>query len=190
MAKGSVLLFLSAVVVAVGFDSTAPKAADAEEIECSGSSSQAVRTLPAPLRKWGHISCTEFGDMLASRQGWVWAWLDGSGSVAIPSQMVRRNPKSLGNRSYFVGIEVSDLDPEELIFAFSIFHDGLPLDKGRVKGYRVNLTSVSGKSTTIYFFDFDTFAGGMWCPDDACVPDRRFMIMEEDHKALLRAASV
>jgi hypothetical protein len=187
MVKERFLPFLGAAAIAMGFGIASPRA---EEIDCSGSPSEAVRTLPAPLHKWGHISCTEFGHMLGSRQGWVWAWLDGSGSVAIPSQMVRRNPAALGNASYFVMVEVIDLEPEELLFVLSIFGQGLDLHQGQVKGYRVNFKSVSGRSLMVYFLDFDTFAGGVWCPDSGCVPEWRFMIMEKDRKALSRAAAI
>jgi hypothetical protein len=189
MPLGKVLVFLSVVATALSFGNTQPRAA-ADEFDCHGSPSQAVRVLPAPLRKWGYIHCTQFGHMLESRDGWVWAWLDGSGEVAIPSQMVKRNPVELGNESYFVTIEVSDLNAEKLVFALSLFNDGLNITEGEVKGYRVQLTSVSGRSTTIYFLDFATFAGGIWCPDDGCVPQSRFMIMEKDHAAQLKAASV
>ena len=191
MAVGKFLLFLGVAAITLGAAGAPSRAAEiAEETECYGSPDQAVRKLPAPLRKWGHISCTQFGDMLSSREGWVWAWLDGSGSVAIPSQMVKHNPEQLGNESYFVTIEVSELQPEELAVTASVFHDGLDLNEPEAKGYRVNLMSVSGQSATIYFFDFDRFAGGMWCPDGACVPQSRFMIMERDHAADLRAASI
>jgi hypothetical protein len=188
MAMGKCLLFLGVVAIALGFGSASPSAAD--ETDCTGSPSEAVRILPVPLRKWGHISCTQFGHMLASREGWVWAWLDGSGFVAIPSQMVRRDPAQLGNESYFVTIAVADLEPQEMMFALSVFHDGLDLNEGQAKGYRVTLTSVNGRSTMVYFLDFEKFVGGIWCPDDACVPTSRFMIMEKDHTADLRAASI
>jgi hypothetical protein len=187
MAMGKFLLFLGVVAIASAVGSTPPRAAD--ETDCYGSPNEAVRVLPAPLRKWGHIACTRFGHMLESREGWVWAWLDGSGSVAIPSQMVSSDPAQLGNESYFVTVDVAALEPQALVFALSVFHDAVNMDEGQVKGYRVNLRSVSGDSVTIYFLDFDKFVGGIWCPDDACVPQSRFMIMERDHNADLRAAS-
>jgi hypothetical protein len=188
MGMRKLLLLLGVLAVSAGLGSTPPRAA--EEVDCSGSPTQAVRALPAPLRKWGHVFCTEFGHMLASREGWVWAWLDGSGNVAIPSQMVRRNPVHLGNKSYFVTIEVTDVEAEELLFVLSMFNDGLGITEGQAKGYKVNLTSVSGRSTTYYFLDFETFAGGIWCPEGGCLPDWRFMIMERDHRAEQIAGSV
>lgn len=190
MAVGKCLLFLSVVAISLGAAGAPGAAEGTDDTECYGSPSGAVRVLPQPIRKWGHISCTQFGHMLSNRDGWVWAWLDGSGDVAIPSQMVKRNPEQLGNNSYFVTIEVSELKPDELAVPASVFHDGLDLHEAEPKGYRVNLMSVSGASATIYFFDFDKFAGGMWCPDDACVPQSRFMIMERDHAADLKAASI
>ena len=190
MALGKVFVFLSVVATALSLGSAQPRAAD-DQADCNGTPSTAVRVLPAPLRKWGYIHCTQFGHMLESRDGWVWAWLDGSGEVAIPSQMVKRDPVELGNDSYFVTIEIAELEPEKLLFAVSLFNDGLNItEEGEIKGYRAQLTSVSGRSTTIYFLDFATFAGGIWCPDDGCVAQSRFMIMEKDHSAELRAASV
>ena len=82
MAVGKSLLFLSVVAISLGAASAPPRAAvAAEEKDCFGSPGGAVTVLPEPIRKWGHISCTQFGHMLSSREGWVWAWLDGSGSV-------------------------------------------------------------------------------------------------------------
>lgn len=190
MAMGRFLLFLGVAAITLGAATAPPRAAEGAETDCYGSPGEAVTRLPAPLRKWGHISCTQFGHMLESREGWVWAWLDGSGSVAIPSQMVKHNPAQLGNNSYFVTVDVLELQPDELKVATSVFYDGLDMEEHELKGYRVSLTSVSGLSATLYFFDFDKFAGGMWCPDDACIPQSRFMIMERDHTADLRAASI
>ena len=76
-------------------------------VDCAGSPPEAVMTLPAPLNKWGQITCTPYGHVLAPTGNWTWIWPDGSGTVFIPSQLVMSNPQLLGNRSYFTGIEVT-----------------------------------------------------------------------------------
>ena len=76
-------------------------------IDCAGSPPEAVMTLPLPLNKWGQITCTPYGHVLAPAGNWTWIWPDGSGTVFIPSQLVMSNPELLGNRSYFTDIEVT-----------------------------------------------------------------------------------
>jgi hypothetical protein len=188
MTKGRFALFLCALVIASGFGGTSPKAA--AEDDCTGSPFDAVTSIPSPLRKWAHIDCTPFGHVLASRDGWTWAWLDGSGTVFVPSQMVEKDPDRLGNESYFTRIKVSELDAEESAGALEYFQDALEATEAMPHGYRAALTSVSGMNMTLYFFDFGDFAWGLWCPDDDCLPDSRFVVMQKDQKALLRKASI
>jgi len=188
MTKGKLSLFLCALVIATGFGGTSPKAASDDD--CTGTPLDAVTTIPSPLRKWAHIDCTPFGHVLASRDGWMWAWLDDSGTVFVPSQMVQKDPARLGNESYFTAIKVSELDAVESDDALQYFHDALEGAEALPLGYRVALTSVSGMSMTLYFFDFGDFAWGLWCPDDDCLPDSRFVVMQKDQKSLLRKASI
>lgn len=174
MAKGKAVFFLCASTLATLSAGTAPRAAT--ETDCTDSPLEAVMTLPSPIRKWGQVSCTPAGHMVTSRGGWVWAWLEGAHTVRIPAQMT---PTDRDNDSYFTKIERSELSEEELSNSLAIFHDGLDFEAAEVHGYRVDLTSVSGYSTAVYFFDFGSFAGGMWCPDGSCIPGSRFMIMQK-----------
>jgi len=188
MTKGKFTLFLCALVIAMGFGGTSPKAA--AEDDCTGTPLDAVMTVPLPLRKWAHIDCTPFGHVLASRDGWMWAWLDGSGKVILPSQMVQKDPDRVGNESYFTAIKVTDLDADESAEALQYFQDAVEGTEAMPNGYRAALTSVSGTSMTLYFFDFGDFAWGLWCPDDNCLPDTRFVVMQKDQTAQLRKASI
>jgi hypothetical protein len=178
MLKRSFAVMLSALALTAVMGNTAPKAAVAGD-SCTALPGDAVTALPAPLRKWGKIECTPIGQVLSSRKNWIWAQLDGQGMVLIPSQMVSQ--PVAGEEAYFTSISVRDLAPEEFASAFPSFDEGLPLDEEAAHGYRVDISTVSGRSTTIYFFDFPTFAGGIWCPDDNCVPESRFLIVEKDH---------
>jgi hypothetical protein len=136
------------------------------------------------LRKWAQIACTPYGDALGSRKGWIWAALDDAQKVMIPSGDPQGNPDPVANETaYFTAIDVSELKDDDRNFAVEIFHDGLDLDVANAKVYRVDLTSEAGGVNTIYFFDFDKFAGGMWCPDGGCVPESRFLIMEQGPEA-------
>ena len=187
MSKRSFVVMLSALALAAAMGNTAPKAAETGE-RCMTSPSDAVTTLPAPLRKWGRIECTPFGQVTTSRESWIWARLDGGGMVFVPAQMASHPVE--GEGSYFTSIGIRDLTPEELTTVLRTFGDGFQLDEEAVHGYRADFTSVSGSSATILFFDFVTFAGGIWCPDDNCVPESRFLIIEKDHDANARSASI
>jgi hypothetical protein len=172
MTRVKAAFLLSVLALATFGAGTAPKAAT--ESDCTNSPLEAVMTLPSPVRKWGQISCTPAGHMVTSRGGWVWAWLEGAHTVRIPAQMTATNRD---DDSYFTSIERRELSEDELANSLSIFHDGLDFEAAEVRGYRLDLTSVSGHSTTVYFFDLGSFAGGMWCPDGSCIPKSRFMIM-------------
>lgn len=154
--------------------------------DCTGSPAEAVMTLPAPLNKWGQISCTPYGHVLAPAGNWTWIWPDGSGTVFIPSQLVMSNPQLLGNRSYFTRIEVTRVRGAEYDEAYATFREGLDLREVPPDAYRADLTSVSGKVMKVYFFDYDSFAWGMSCPDNNCVQDSRFIMLDRTREPLPR----
>jgi hypothetical protein len=156
-------------------------------IDCAGSPAEAVLMLPPPLNKWGQITCTPYGHVLAGTGNWTWVWPDGSGTVFIPSQLVMSNPELLGNRSYFTHIEVTRVRGAEFDQAYATFREGLAVPKEVPPDvYRADLTSVSGKTMKVYFFDYDTFAWGMSCPDNNCVQDSRFIMLDRTREPLPR----
>jgi hypothetical protein len=154
--------------------------------DCAGSPPAAVMMLPPPLDKWGQITCTPYGHVLAGRGNWTWIWPDGSGTVFIPSQLVMTNPQLLGNRSYFTNIEITRVRGAEFDEAYETFREGMDLREVPPDGYRANLTSVSGKVMRVYFFDYDTYAWGMSCPDNNCVQDSRFLMLDKSREPLPR----
>lgn len=176
-------LFL--LVLTVFAQPGAPRAG-APVIDCAGSPPEAVMTLPPPLNKWGQITCTPYGHVLAPTGNWTWIWPDGSGTVFIPSQLVMANPQLLGNRSYFTRIEIARIRGAEADEAYATFHEGLDLREVPPDVYRADLTSVSGKVMKVYFFDYDTFAWGMSCPDNNCVQDSRFIMLDKTREPLPR----
>jgi hypothetical protein len=179
MARGKFPIFLCTLAVAIGCGMPVSRADDRDE-ECKGTPMDAVMMLPAPLRKWGRIDCTPFGHTLASRDGWVWASLDDGSKVRIPSQLSRGKPAEIGNASYFTAIHEKQVNDDDRANATEVFEDGTAVKGDASNVYRVDLTSVSGRNMTLYFFDFGTFAGGMWCPENGCVPESRFLIMQQD----------
>lgn len=154
--------------------------------DCAGSPTEAVMTLPAPLNKWGEIRCTPYGHVLAAAGNWTWIWPDGSGTVFIPSQLVMSYPQLLGNRSYFTNIEMARVRGAEFDEAYDTFREGLDLREVPPDVYRADLTSVLGKVMRVYFFDYDTYAWGMSCPDNNCVQDSRFIMLDRTHEPLPR----
>ena len=175
--------FLFVLTVCAGF-TEGPRAAAVSD--CAGSPSEAVMTLPAPLDKWGQINCTPYGHVLAGRGSWTWIWPDGSGTVFIPSQLVMNNPERLGNRSYFSHIEIERVRGAEFEEAYETFREGMDLREVPPDAYRADLTSVSGKVMRVYFFDYDTYAWGMSCPDNNCVQDSRFIMLDKSREPLPR----
>lgn len=158
--------------------------------DCTGTPPDAVMTLPAPLGKWGQISCTPFGHVLTSQKDWIWILPTVRRPVFVPSQMVDRLPQPLGNKSYFTKIEVARIRGEEFASAYETFHEGFDANELTPDGYRVDLTSVSGKKVRLYFFDYDTYAWAMECREAKCERDSRFMILDKDHMPLPREPSI
>jgi len=189
MARGKFPILLCTLAVAVGCGMTVSRADDLGE-ECKGTPLDAVMMLPSPLRKWGQINCTPYGHALVSRDGWVWASLDDAKKVRIPSQIARGKLAEIGNASYFTSIHESQVDGDDRTNATEVLEDGLTLKGDASNVYRVDLTSISGRTVTVYFFDFGTFAAGMWCPKDGCVPESRFLIMQQDDAHKPRSPSV
>jgi len=59
-------------------------------------------TLPAPLSKWGQITCTPLGQMLTSHEGGSGSMPDASGKpVLIPAQALENAKQSTSAESYF-----------------------------------------------------------------------------------------
>ena len=144
--------------------------------DCIGTPSEAIIDLPSPLNVWGEIACTPFGHILSNKEGWIWSYPGAYSPVFIPSQMVQSNPAELGNKSYFTSIKMTNVEGVEFEEAYSSFHSGMAKDEHLPVGYRLDTTSVSGKSLKLYFFDYGDFSWGIWCRD-ACDPKSSFMVM-------------
>jgi hypothetical protein len=54
----------------------------------------------------------------------------------------------------------------------------------------VDITTVEGKSLRMYFFDYDTYAWGISCPENKCVTDTRFMILDRNTPPKPREPSI
>jgi hypothetical protein len=156
-----------------------PPALAQPTISCDGTPDQAVRDLPAPLNQWATIVCTPFGHIISGRSGWLWTHPGSYSPVFVPSQMVREHPAELGNQSYFTSIGVTPISGAEFEGVYSVFLTGMDRDENLPRGYRLDVTSVSGKALRLYLFDYSDSAWGIWCNTD-CKPESRFMILKAD----------
>jgi len=170
-------LFFCALAIAASFGAASPKAAS--ENDCSGTPVEAVMTLPAPLNKWGKIICTPYGHVLSSHTGWAWIHPNAQQPVFIPAQMVDRDPLPVGNAIFFTKIEVSRINGNEYAHAYEVFHQGFDEMDLTPEIYRAEFTSVSGDMTQLYFLDYGTYAWGIWCSEEACDRDTRFVIVNK-----------
>lgn len=179
MTKRHIAIALGALTITASLGFVAPGIA-AEGHDCTGSPAEAVMDLPLPLSKWGHIACTPYGHMLTSRDGWIWVMPQGLEPVLVPSQVADKRPELLGNTSYFTKIEVEKVKGDEFNDAYKSFHVGFDDKEVRPDAYRVDIATSGGASLRMYFFDYDTYAWGMECPDNACETDSRFMILDKN----------
>src|SRR5258708_36341823 len=104
MAKRNLLVLLSTFVLAASFAGTSPSVA--HDNECAEIQSDAVVTLPSPLRKWAQLACTQYGEALASRDGWTWASLNDAGKVTIMAGEPPHGPPDFCGRSFFSAIKI------------------------------------------------------------------------------------
>ncbi len=157
--------------------------------DCSGAPPDAVTALPSPLSRWGEIVCTPYGQMLASHKGWMWLMPD-LDTVLVPAQISDTKPEPVGNKIYFTKIDAVRIKGPEFDEAYKTFHDGFDDQEVKPDGYRIDLTTVEGKSLRMYFFDYDTYAWGMSCPDNKCQTDSRFMILNRSTPPRPREPSI
>lgn len=181
MRIGKFLVALSVLTIAASLRLASPAAA-LQGHECSGAAAEAVSKLPMPLAKWGQIACTPFGQILMSQEGWVWVMPDASGAVFVPSQISDKKPEELGDKSYFTKIDVERVSGEEFDRIYRIFHAGFDDKEAKPDAYRVDIVTVSGKTMRMFFFDYDSYAWGMQCPDNTCDPDTRFMVLDKNRR--------
>jgi hypothetical protein len=144
--------------------------------DCAGTPVDAVVELSAPFTDWAQITCTSYGHVIEARDGWAWSQPGSYAPVFIPSQMVRNKPEEVGNKSYFTKIVLSKVEGDEFAKAYEAYHGGLDQDKAMPMGYRLDLKSVSGRGLTLYFFDYHSFAWGIWC-NNGCDSTSRFMLL-------------
>jgi len=175
------LLAISVLTIAAPL--TFAAAETPETHDCSaGMPDGAVSKLPTPLSKWGRVICTPIGQVLMSKEDWVWIMPDASGLVFVPSQVVETQPEEVGNQAFFTKVDVAQAKGAEFDQAYSTFHIGFDEKEVKPDAYRVDLTTVSGKQIRMFFFDYDTYAWGMSCPENKCDPETRFMIISKTQR--------
>ena len=181
------------VLIALSVSGGAGSVAAADDVTpghgCAGAPSDAITNLPAPLDKWGQVLCTPYGQVLASHAGWMWLMPD-LDPVLIPAQISDRELQKIGNTIYFTKIDVARVKGSEFDDAYTTFHDGFDDQEVKPDGYRVDLTTVEGKSFRMYFFDYDTYAWGMSCPGGKCQTDTRFMILDKNTRPEPRTPAI
>jgi hypothetical protein len=144
--------------------------------DCAGTPTEAVSDLPSPLNEWGQLVCTPYGHIISNKDGWIWSYPAAYAPVFIPSQMVQKEPKELGNKSYFTKIIMTKVEGSEFQETYSVFHAGFDAKETLPVGYRLDVASVSGDSLKLYFFDYGDSAWGIWCRD-TCDPKLSFMVL-------------
>lgn len=174
--KWQVLSLLLAVTI---WCALAPSAsARAASGACEAPPKNAVVALPSPLSEWGSLICTPQGYVITAKEGWIWTEPLLANSVFIPAQMVQQEPALLGSRAYFSKIDLQPASDAEFDsardLAFSDFDEYKP---DRIKGYRLEVTSYTGKLLKLYFFVDGQTPWGIWCPSGKCRKSSVFMIL-------------
>jgi hypothetical protein len=175
------LLAFSVLTIAAPLKLASPAVA-LEGHDCAGAPEGEVTKLPMPLAKWAQLACTPIGQILMSHEGWVWVMPDASGTVFVPSQIADKPPTELTDKSYFTKIDVQPVKGAEFEEAYDTFHVGFDEKEVKPDAYRVDITTVSGETMRMFFFDYDSYAWGMTCSEDKCDIESRFMVLDKNHR--------
>jgi len=149
--------------------------------DCDGTPKSAITQLPKPIKSWGQIVCTPYGHIITNKEGWVWSQPASFSPVMIPSQMIRSNPEALGNKSYFIKIDMTTLSGIEAEASIKMFEDGFDNSEYSPTVYALEVSSISGKQLGFQFFDYGNSLWGMWC-NKKCDPSSRFMLLNMSDK--------
>ncbi len=152
----------------------------ADENTCSEMTSEAAIAIPAPLGKWAQVLCTPQGQVITGKDGWVWFDPEERAFVAISSRISGEvDPASMGggNISYFTKIEAVRASCEDFDKAYEAYHAGFDPRDGKPAGYRLDVTTMNGKSMSMYVFDYISYGWAIMCRDGECNTQSRFLIM-------------
>ncbi len=83
--------------------------AEEMQVDCSTSPKEAILVIPSPLDKYIKIGCTKFGHIIAAKENISWFVPGALTPVFLPAQMVKSNPKLVGNGIYFTELELTKL---------------------------------------------------------------------------------
>jgi hypothetical protein len=153
-------------------------------ISCADSPQDAVLTLPDPLTSWGSVYCTKYGHSVAAKERWIWSFPGAFAPVHLPAQMVRENPKEVGNTAYFKQISLEPLASTAADDAVAKINGtlGTRADSPVANAYKLTLKNQDGKSHVVLFVQTvaEVKAGrglwGLWC-DESCKGGSPFMLL-------------
>ncbi len=174
----SVVRLVPLLVILLRFGFSPGPAMAQDLIDCGTSPPDAVLVLPPPLDRWGQIVCTPFGHVLTSHPDWIWNYPGGFVPAMFPSQMVDGDPEPVGNESYFTSIVIAQVDDAEYRHAYEVMHRGFAPDGTQPVGYRVDLTSVSGRTQRLYLLDYGDVGWGISCANGECDQKSSFMMFD------------
>jgi hypothetical protein len=147
-------------------------------IPCQDAPKEAVLSLPDPISSWGTVHCTIYGHLIAARDGYIWSFPGALAPVHLPAQMVRSDPKEVGNTVYFVNVSVETLSPAESEKINDEFTKGLSVRRDTAEHvYRLTAKNNSGGQHIAYFLVFsNSNVWGLWC-NEQCGRTPPFMVL-------------
>jgi hypothetical protein len=101
----------------------------------------------------------------------------------------REIQRSANSEAYFTKIDVVKVKGDEFDSAYGTFHIGFDDKEVKPDAYRVDRPR-SSREFRLFFFDYDSYAWGMTCPDNKCDVDTRFMILDKKNRPKPRQPSI
>jgi hypothetical protein len=180
MHKRVVLQAFCGLILTAGLVAGTPLRVSADEGDCSAA--DALSKLPNPLSRWGQIVCTPHGQVITGHSGWVWLQPADHALVAISATFSDDKAPADDAHPYFTKAEVTKVSGEEFDKVYGTFHDGFDPNEEKPVTYRLDLTTESGRTLRMYFFDYFSYGWGMTCPDGQCSRDSRFMMLDMNER--------
>lgn len=144
--------FFVVILVALSSAASAQQTFESILIGCEDAPDHSVTELSAPISDWGRVSCTKYGHVIMSAEGWVW-------HSPIADQIVRFWAQSsagvfseVGHRAYFKSIELEELTGEAAESANETLAATLGASAQPIShAYHLTAVNSSNESESVFF---------------------------------------
>ena len=105
---------------------------------------------------------------------------------SFPRSLSAVEPIRSDSSSYFTKIELTKIGGKEFEKAYEVFHAGFDPKDAKPVGYRLDVTTMAGRTIRLYMFDYFSYGWAMTCSKDAFDVSSRFVMLNLNEDAVDR----